>query len=36
VAAGYISVTPLHADMTNYGELESLKKLHPDNFKPGE
>jgi 5'-nucleotidase len=36
VAAGYISVTPLHADMTNYGELESLKSLHPDNFKPGE
>ncbi|UCF89531.1 MAG: 5'/3'-nucleotidase SurE [bacterium] len=36
VAGGYISVTPLHADMTNYGELESLKKLHPDNFKPGE
>ena len=36
VTAGYISVSPLHADMTNYGELESLKNLHPDNFKPGE
>jgi len=36
VTAGYISVTPLHADMTNYRELESMKKLHPDNFKTGE
>ena len=36
VAAGYISVTPLHADMTNYRELELLKNLHPDNFKPGD
>ena len=36
VTAGYISVTPLHADMTNYGELETLKNLHPDNFKNGD
>jgi len=36
VTAGYISVTPLHADMTHYRELESLKHLNPDNFKPGD
>ena len=36
VAAGYISVTPLHADMTNYRELDSLKHLNPDNFKTGD
>ena len=36
VNAGYISVTPLHCDMTNYRELDSLKALHPDNFKPGD
>lgn len=28
VAAGYISVTPLHADMTHYRELERLEKEH--------
>ncbi len=36
VAAGFISVTPLHADMTNYGGLRSLKDLQPDNFKLGD
>jgi len=36
VTEGYISITPLHADMTNYRELESLKNFHPDNFKPGD
>jgi len=33
VAAGYISVTPLHIDMTNHRELESLRREHPGNFK---
>ena len=36
VASGYISVTPLHADMTNYRELETLKNLNPDNFRTGD
>ncbi|MDT8366684.1 MAG: 5'/3'-nucleotidase SurE [bacterium] len=36
VNGGYISITPLHADMTNYRELETLKNFHPENFKPGD
>lgn len=36
VAAGYISVTPLHADMTSYEELRKLRDLYPANFRPGE
>lgn len=36
VAAGYISVTPLHADMTNHSELDNLRQLHPEKFQPGD
>ena len=36
VAAGFISVTPLHADMTNYPELEKLKQLNDGKSLPGE
>jgi len=35
IKAGYISVTPLHLDLTNYASLERLKTMHVESAPKG-